>query len=193
MKSVLKWLCFIAIAVLVIIHFTISFFPLTVNQKSISLSKEKLVQLNNTLIELKKELQVFHQSLFYNNLSQTNLGLSSNNKYKTVQSLRRKWVLIFTMDSIHTYELNSLRGGAAGKFKTLFQIIPRILNLSTILGEILIRKCLEYVFVHEFDMKVDVIKSDEEFDKIDANLYEYIILDPWTWAGKGYFFFSYNR
>lgn len=30
------------------------------------------------------------------------------------------------------------------------------------------------------------MKSDEEFNRMNGNLYDFIILDPWTWAGKGW-------
>ena len=73
--------------------------------------------------------------------------------------------VLFTMDSISSYEENSKKGGAA--------------------GEILIRKSLEYALTTHFNVDVKVIKSDDEFDTINANLYDFIILDPWTWAGPG--------
>ena len=73
--------------------------------------------------------------------------------------------VLFTMDSISSYEENSKKGGAA--------------------GEILIRKSLEYALTTYFNVDVKVIKSDDEFDTINANLYDFIILDPWTWAGPG--------
>ena len=36
-----------------------------------------------------------------------------------------------------------------------------------------------------FHIDVTVLKSDDEFEAIDATQYDFIILDPWTWAGKG--------
>lgn len=51
-------------------------------------------------------------------------------------------------------------------------------------GELTVRRSLEHAFRH-FGAKVDVLKSDEEFDRCDLNVYDIIILDPWTWAAKG--------
>lgn len=87
--------------------------------------------------------------------------LTSENTSKGI----KKKALIFTMDSIPTYEENSLSGGAA--------------------GELLIRHSLEAAFKH-FNVDVRVIKSDREFEESNAKVYDFIILDPWTWAAKGW-------
>ena len=49
----------------------------------------------------------------------------------------------------------------------------------------MIRSCLEHVFQKEFHMVVRTIRSDAEFEGVDANQYDILILDPWTWAAKG--------
>ncbi len=82
---------------------------------------------------------------------------------KPVSKQKRK-ALIFTMDSITSYEENSHQGGAS--------------------GEILIRKSLEEALAH-FGVTVDVMHSDDEFNYMRMNGYDFIILDPWTWAAKG--------
>lgn len=102
----------------------------------------------------------------------TNKGLGSNNKIKDIPKeppaftkfLKKKRAVIFTMDSISTYEENSLKGGAS--------------------GEITIRKSLEFAFQH-FSVDVSVIKSDAEFNKLNLSPFDIIILDPWTWAAAG--------
>ena len=73
--------------------------------------------------------------------------------------------LIFTMDSITAYEENSLHGGAA--------------------GELLIRRCLTTA-LQDLGVMVKTMKSDGEFEKIDAKSFDFIILDTWTWAAKGW-------
>lgn len=37
----------------------------------------------------------------------------------------------------------------------------------------------------ELGVHVDVIRSDSAFNSVNGNDYDFIILDPWTWAGKG--------
>ena len=51
-------------------------------------------------------------------------------------------------------------------------------------GELTIRKSLEYALVH-FGADVYTATSDDEFQRQDLRNYNYIILDPWTWAAKG--------
>ena len=53
------------------------------------------------------------------------------------------------------------------------------------IGEILIRQCLTKVLTTEFKMLVDTITSDQQFERVDGSVYDFIILDPWTWAAKG--------
>jgi hypothetical protein len=59
-------------------------------------------------------------------------------------------------------------------------------DLCIFTGEILIRRSLEDAFKY-FNIKLTLIRSDEEFDRIQADSYDIIILDPWTWAAKGLF------
>ena len=73
--------------------------------------------------------------------------------------------LIFTMDSITTYENESRRGGAA--------------------GEIRVRESLQHA-LQQFGVNVRTVRSDEEFDTCQAADYDYLIVDPWTWAAKGW-------
>ena len=65
------------------------------------------------------------------------------------------------MDSISSYEA----GGAA--------------------GELLIRFSLENAF-RKFGISLDVMNSDSQFESADMKSYDFIILDPWTWAGPGW-------
>lgn len=53
-------------------------------------------------------------------------------------------------------------------------------------GEILIRKSLEYALTKHFNVDVLVVKSDNEFNTLNVQLYDFLILDPWTWAGPGW-------
>jgi len=52
-------------------------------------------------------------------------------------------------------------------------------------GEITIRRSLEKAFEH-LHISLDVFHSDDEFNKCDCSKYDIIILDPWTWAKKGW-------
>jgi hypothetical protein len=68
------------------------------------------------------------------------------------------------MDSIESYEINSRSGGPA--------------------GEILIRESLQKAF-DSLNVQYDVVKSDLELSSKQHKKYDFFILDPWTWAGKG--------
>ena len=92
------------------------------------------------------------------------LALRPKPKPVATVKLSGKRALLFTMDSMASYESNSLQGGAA--------------------GEILIRKCLADAFAH-LGVSLAVIGSDQDFDRINADNFDIIILDPWTWAAKG--------
>jgi len=83
----------------------------------------------------------------------------------TSSGKKRKTAILFTMDSISSYEENSRRGGAS--------------------GEILIRHSLESAF-RELHVDLRVARSDAEFEKLNARLFDFIILDPWTWAAQGW-------
>lgn len=72
---------------------------------------------------------------------------------------------LFTMDSIASYERNSLHGGAS--------------------GELIIRHALEDAFRY-FDVSLRIIRSDEEFSRTKLDEYDLVILDSWTWAAKGW-------
>lgn len=76
-----------------------------------------------------------------------------------------KKALLYTMDSIASYEVNSKQGGAS--------------------GELLIRHCLERAF-EELHVALDVKTSDIAFESTDAKTYDIIIMDPWTWAAPGW-------
>jgi hypothetical protein len=134
--------------------------------------------LNNTLSALKKELQLIYKHREdnvapekENNFMPTNLTIISktystkvlnkkmniNDKYLSpVKSISRKQKrgLLYTMDSISSYETASKNGGAA--------------------GELLIRHSLENMF-KELNVLLDVKTSDE------GALLHFIILDPWTY------------
>jgi hypothetical protein len=47
-----------------------------------------------------------------------------------------------------------------------------------------LQKTLEHLGV-----KVTVLKSDEEFNRCNLVDFDFVILDPWTWAAKGGYFF----
>lgn len=65
---------------------------------------------------------------------------------------------------VFTDELDSQRGGAA--------------------GEILVRRCLEGA-LQELGVAVTVARSDAAFDATNGCAFDFIIMDPWTWAGPG--------
>lgn len=77
---------------------------------------------------------------------------------------QRKFI-IFTMDSISSYEKNSKSGGAA--------------------GELTVRHALEYA-LDTLGAQVRTVRSDQEFASCNMKDYDTIILDPWTWAAKGW-------
>jgi len=78
-----------------------------------------------------------------------------------------KRVLIFTMDSIESYVQGSKQGGPA--------------------GEILIRTSLERG-LQDLGFEIHTAKSDAEFEALGKNAMEYsfLVMDPWTYAGKGW-------
>jgi len=140
----------------------------------------KLESLNSTLKKLNSELRaLLNEEMLIN--SETNKsnkeanGLRNNNvptsaskgisMAQNSKEVKFKKALIFTMDSITSYEENSLKGGAA--------------------GELLIRHSLEDALQFH-KVELDVMKSDKEFQMADANSYDIIILDPWTWAARGW-------
>jgi hypothetical protein len=47
-----------------------------------------------------------------------------------------------------------------------------------------VRRCLEGA-LQELGVAVTVARSDAAFDAIDGCAFDYIIMDPWTWAGPG--------
>lgn len=52
------------------------------------------------------------------------------------------------------------------------------------LGELLIRHCLESAF-KDLGICLETIRSDEQFASINMQKFDIIIVDPWTWAGRG--------
>jgi hypothetical protein len=52
------------------------------------------------------------------------------------------------------------------------------------LGELLIRHSLERAFL-DLGITLDIIRSDKEFLLVNPTRYDIMIVDPWTWAGKG--------
>ena len=79
-----------------------------------------------------------------------------------------KKALLFTMDSITQIVEKSKQGGPA--------------------GEITIRKSLEKGLDY-LGVSLDVCRSDEEFARLSSKIpssYDFVFLDPWTWAGKGW-------
>jgi hypothetical protein len=51
-------------------------------------------------------------------------------------------------------------------------------------GELVVRKSLEYA-LKALDCSVTTIRSDQQFLATDLRVFDFIILDPWTWAAKG--------
>ena len=78
---------------------------------------------------------------------------------------KMKRAVLFTMDSISSYEANSKKGGAS--------------------GEILIRKSLQKA-LGLLGVNLRTVTSDAEFETIRGGDYDIIIVDPWTWAAKGW-------
>jgi len=79
---------------------------------------------------------------------------------------KREKVLVFTMDSLKSRERKAGEGGP--------------------LGEALIRKPL-VLKLEELGFSVHTATSDEEFEQeLSDPSYQRFILDPWTWARKGF-------
>jgi hypothetical protein len=49
----------------------------------------------------------------------------------------------------------------------------------------LIRHCLENAF-KDLGIYLETIRSDEQFASINMDKFDIIIVDPWTWAGRGF-------
>ena len=130
------------------------------------LNSELRALLNENKINTEtKQLKVEINDPSYVPLLNTDSGHNTVIKKQVPKKVKPKKALLFTMDSISSYEENSLKGGAA--------------------GELLIRHSLEEAFQF-YNIKLDVLKSDKEFQSVNANNYDIIILDPWTWAAKGW-------
>eukprot|EP01033_Poteriospumella_lacustris_P016172 gene16172-11567_t len=96
----------------------------------------------------------------------TSLRTSSRPITSPAAPIRKKRkAVIFTMDTIPSYEENSRSGGAS--------------------GELIIRYALEEAF-KEFGVSLQILRSDAEFDACNADDYDIILLDSWTWAMKGW-------
>jgi len=68
-------------------------------------------------------------------------------------------------------------------FRIVLSFIAPLL-ITFITGEIIIRRSLEKI-LPELNVHVDIMKSDLEFESCQINKYDFIVLDPWTWATKG--------
>lgn len=88
---------------------------------------DELKTLNDVLYKLQKEYNILksHKKLYNENVSKSSTistynstqqnKIIDNNQIVTSKSGNKK-VMIFTMDSIYSYEQNSLNGGASGIF-----------------------------------------------------------------------------
>lgn len=98
--------------------------------------------------------------------------------------------VIFTMDSIPSYEANSKAGGASGN-KLMPPTDQHSLTgrdhslIQTHLGELIIRGALEATF-SKLGISLRTIRSDEEFERTNMADYDIILLDTWTWAMRGW-------
>lgn len=132
------------------------------------LHNELHIQLDIELIKEKKIKPLIQSKdiINLNNNDNNNYNIKSSINFEnTNNNNNNKRAVLFTMDSITSYEDNSKKGGAA--------------------GEILIRHSLETAFKY-FNISLDVMTSDSQFDQCKGSNYDYIILDPWTWAAKGW-------
>jgi hypothetical protein len=71
-----------------------------------------------------------------------------------------------------------------GIIADLFHVFTYIPPMFASSGELLVRHCLEEA-LRELGAQVDVVRSDRAFDAVDAAAYDLLVLDPWTWAGRG--------
>ena len=152
---------------------------------------EGLGKLVTSLVRKKPEVVADRINIKHGNGDTTRAGDSNNSKGRTkkgapVPSLSRrvdvetrseeggsesdsgksaKKALIFTMDSISAYEADSKRGGAA--------------------GEIRVRESLQAA-LKQLGVQVKVAKSDAEFEECNGANFDFIIVDPWTWAARGW-------
>jgi len=107
-------------------------------------------------------------------------------------SPKPKRAAIFTMDSFPGYEDASKRGGAAGELLIRFSLqhaFDKLSELSWSLHMDALRSVLIIYVLRLFicvDVKYSVIQSDAQFASLKADEFDFIILDPWTWAGKGW-------
>lgn len=145
-------------------------------------------QLNSTLIELNSELKQYiethkaekaaaaieiseptiamHASIATASVTKKSVEIEDKvNEMRNKTTKKTKKAVLFTMDSIAEYERNSLKGGAA--------------------GEIIVRKALQYA-LHHYNISLDIITSDEQFSRKQMSAYDIVLLDPWTWAAKGW-------
>lgn len=101
---------------------------------------------------------------------------------RTMVPRRMKSAVLFTMDSIYSYEQNSLTGGASGvvthhqRINVCLYPLLLLLLLLFITGELIVRKALEYAFDH-FGARIDVLRSDRDFNRCKLKNYDIIILD----------------
>ena len=133
-------------------------------------SRDRKSILGGTLIESPGVAELIHAPSRLEAIKEPIIqNLDGDSKYtdtaKLMKEKKKKKAVLFTMDSITSYEENSRNGGAA--------------------GEILIRKSLEGAFQH-FGVDLRVIRSDREFETVRGSEYDIIIVDPWTWAARGW-------
>jgi len=98
-------------------------------------------------------------------VSSSKSGINSRAVSPLLPPARPRRALVFTMDSISAYEEDSRRGGAA--------------------GEIRVRESLQAA-LKQLGVDVKTIRSDAEFDTQNGALFDFIIVDPWTWAARGW-------
>jgi hypothetical protein len=147
--------------------------PLTPHVSLLALEHgARLRHLNSTLTLLRSDMQALNATLHehYREITQTldetknTVSISRSNGMSSAPVLRKTRALLFTMDSMDSYEQAASRGGAA--------------------GEILVRRSLEEAFRH-FHVQLDVARSDGDFESRRLSDYDIIVLDPWTWAAPG--------
>ena len=103
------------------------------HSKHFSVLNETLSSLKKNLLVIQRNQALDHGNSKYEGTNQTHSGNDS------VYQMPHKRAILYTMDSIHSYESDSKQGGAA--------------------GEILVRKSLEKIF-KELNVDLDVKKSD---------------------------------
>lgn len=111
--------------------------------------------------------------------------------------LVKKKALLFTMDSISSYEVDSKKGGAAGELlirhslETAFKELGMVLHIVSLHESVICCSFPADVFVCNCSVVVvtgvalTVCTSDQQFGRMKGTDFDILIVDPWTWAGKG--------